>query len=122
MREDPAMQWMHIAIWLMYLSCVPALIVAIRFYATRQWVRWLGRPAMATVIQATRIATLPRIITEVTLDLTPPGEPEYVRIRARMRWSVQLAPPEHLIPGHRLAVRYCYISHAAVVMPNARRR
>ncbi|HEY0784659.1 MAG TPA: hypothetical protein VGD62_02240 [Acidobacteriaceae bacterium] len=120
MGSNPSAGWIEAGEWLLGLSSLP--LVAIFFYLilARQWVRYFGRPATATVLQAVRVAHLPYVVTEVALALTPPGEP-HVRIRVRMRWSDRVIDPELLTPGAQLPVRY-RLARQSIAMPDARRR
>ena len=112
---------MALASWLLVFSGVPTLLVLGYFLLARQWVRWLGRPALATVLHAEPVATLPHLVTEVTLEMLPYGEPDYVRIRRSVRWSERTAHPDRLTPGTQLRVRY-RLARETIVMPDARSR
>ena len=119
MRSNPSTQWVTLANWVLVASGLPLLLVLGYFSLSRQWVRWFGHPALATVIHAERVANLPSALTLVTLDITPDKQPAYVRIRRSARWSEHLVHPDQLAPGVQLRVRYRLARHS-IVMPDAR--
>jgi hypothetical protein len=88
---------------------------------TRQWVRLFGRRGIATIISVRQTALLPRVVHEVVLQVVPDGEPEWVQIRTRMRWSDAIRPADELVIGSQLPVRY-RLGSPRIVMPDARLR